>query len=279
MPVGNKSPRRSRGEDGAGPSASNANRLQKEVYRLELVRLKGEALQLTTSLNGADVLTDRQRREKKELLDLLLDRVRLFVHLTEAENPDAPIPKAKKAAGADDEDGDLFDDYRGPRQELDDVPRAKDAHDDDDDEGEEIPTELLSLRLANSLREKLKPTLEDQLDGLDSPISPPGVITKSLEEVLEEHMDSLTEKKQGSLIEAGRAMVALQRGLAVKAVADAAGNKSPAGREAMMHATSALASASSFELLLYRAKMHSGALYTVRAALGGAKGEGGGSGA
>ena len=52
-------------------------------------------------------------------------------------------------------------------------------------EVEEVPTEVLSRNLAATLREKLKPTLEDQLDGMDSPISPPGVITKSLEETLE----------------------------------------------------------------------------------------------
>ena len=40
---------------------------------------------------------------------------------------------------------------------------------DDSEEVEETSLEVLSVRLAAQLRETLRPTLEDQLTGMDSP--------------------------------------------------------------------------------------------------------------
>lgn len=246
MPAGNRNPRRPKGERGTSTKGAAA-RLQHEVYRLELVRLRGEALSLTRSLNSAEALTEAERKHKEELLGLLLDRVRLFVHLTE----DGGEVDALQL-----EDG-------MPEEHTDFALTTRLPDEDGEDDSSDLPPDLLSLYLARRLREHMKPTLEDQLDGMDSPIQPPGVITQSLEAVLEKHMMALSDAQQSSLLEMGKAMVALQRGLAIRMIAELASSSGQDANEQTLQATAALASASSFELVLFRAKMHGGSMCTV----------------
>ncbi|KAL1511888.1 hypothetical protein AB1Y20_005170 [Prymnesium parvum] len=250
MPISNKNSRHGKLVKSAS-AGSNATRLQKEVYRLELVRLKGEALALSLSLNGQDMLPDDEQKAKKELLELLFERVKLFVHLTEAEYSTTEM-----------ETSHLKDVVAGRAKAEEDEPKALSLLELRGENGD-VPADVLSLYLARALREELKPVLLDQLSGLDSPIAPPEVITQPLAHVLNEYMSSLPPHKASSHVEFGKALLALQRGLAIRMIAELVPICGREAREMTLQATSSLASASSFELVLYRIQMFTGTKCTV----------------
>ena len=94
---------------------------------------------------------------------------------------------------------------------------------------ESLPERTMSLPLGQQLladfRRNVRPALEEQLDGLDSPFQPPSVISVALERTLRQHMFRLKQEweeaaatgddsRQSMAHEFGRALVELLRALA-----------------------------------------------------------------
>jgi hypothetical protein len=245
MPVGNLSRR-----------TTPLSPLEQEVYRLECIRIQSEVQRLLKCRDAAlgksgEALgsgVEKELRQQKEEFELLSQRLQLFKELVDSLSIDKSTAKLKLEEGLP----------RAPSRHTELAPNATALHGNED-----MSTELLSMRLATRLRERLHPTLKDKLTGLDSPLSPPGVITDALEEVLVEYMLSLDESRRHSLIEVSYAMLALQRGLAIRMTAEVAGKGGAVAREAQIQAASALASANAFEMLLSRAKYAGGARLTV----------------
>jgi len=124
----------------------------------------------------------------------------------------------------------------------------------------------LGRKLLTELREVLKPTLTEQLEGVDSPFQPPSVIAKDLDRALRRHMkrvrrtaerDEDQDKTMRLPNEYGHALVELMRELAqrLRATAPKSGDEAYHERAQI---NSALGSGEQFQNALWRAEAFAG---------------------
>lgn len=180
------------------------------LARAESDRLQSRAVELNKKLAdaGATGMSRREIRQTQEELNGVMERLQLTQHnldtwaeqrrqVMEILGDAKPPPEPQKP---------MLNALAAASQATPDPPRR------------ELP---LGQQLLEDFRRLVRPTLEDQLEGLDSPFQPPSVISVALERTLRLHMNRVRAERQeandaeGASMtqEFGRALVELMRAL------------------------------------------------------------------
>ena len=192
----------------------------RQAAKAEQERLQARALELSQKLSKQS-LDRRETQMYTEELYSVTERLTLTQHSLDTWVEQ----EAEAAASASDR---VDDAPKQPQIRQSPMLQAlvKRSEDDDNDaERKRLEAKPLGHRLLAAFRKHVRPTLEEQLEGLDSPFQPPSIISAPLERTLRDHMREVRKEWDASFSsgddsrpsmshEFGRALVELLRALA-----------------------------------------------------------------